>query len=1169
MRLNSIKLSGFKSFVDPTQMVFQSNLTAIVGPNGCGKSNIIDAIYCVFGSSSKNLRADLMVDVIFNGTTTRKPVAQASVELIFDNNDSRLSGEYAKYPEISIRRELNRDGQSNYYLNGTRCRRKDITDIFLGTGLGSNSYAIIEQGMISRLIEAKPEELRAHVEEAAGTSKYKERRRETENRIKHTRENLDRLNDLRDELAKQLTHLQRQANAAEKYKILKAEKRLLSSQLQALHWKNLNEQISIYDQKIRTQETIVESKIADHRHVDKELEVHHLLRTEQNDNLASIQSEYYRLGSEITRIEQSISHARERKNQLETDYAQVEQSYKELLDQQSIDQTQLQLVEKEVEETNNHYETLKDKATTSLNELKLAEEKRNIWQESWDNFNLSASQTAKQSEVEKTKIQHLQQRQQSLITRLGKIRDDQNKDNSEQLTDEVNTLKSQQEQAAQHVAQLQEQLDLINQNLQTERLQYTSGQQDLTRLTKELRDLQARHASMEALQQIAFRKDNNEMKSWLTDNNLQNHTRLAQIIDVETGWERAFEIVLATYLDAICVDEFSTLADSIDKLEHVDITFLNKATTSKINAQRNDLINLSSKVKSEFNIDNLLQDVYIADDLTQALANVALLKENESIVTQDGIWLNAAWMRITRASTEKTGILQREHDLKEIHSKITEKQHEVTSVEQLIQGTQDRMHHMSEEREQLQSQLQNKKAKNSDFLAQISAKENYIAQLIKKNLSLSEEVAETEQQLLTAENELELCHTLIKDISVKINDDQQQRNTLIAQRDELRTNFEEANRESQSSKQRADETRVRIESMRNQLHYLNQNLERIGKQIASTIERKNTLQTSLNNIEDPLPELNTELQQTLENRAVIDTQLQTARSKLNDVDNTLKTLEKNRHSIASEAQEQRDLLEKIRLDCQSLRVKISTYEEQIINAGFTVEQLTTELLDDANIELWEQNIEKVDTRIGRLGPINLAAIEEYKTLSERKEYLDKQHDDLVEALTTLENAIRKIDRETKIRFKETYLQLNNSFKEYFIQIFGGGDAYLELTGDDLLETGVLVKAQPPGKRNSTIHLLSGGEKALTAIALVFAIFSLNPAPFCVLDEVDAPLDDANVVRFCNLVRKMSEKVQFIFISHNKITIEMGKQLAGVTMHEPGVSRLVSVDVDEAISLAEA
>jgi chromosome segregation protein len=1169
MRLKSIKLWGFKSFVDATQLQLLGNRTAIVGPNGCGKSNIVDAIHCVLGSTSKNLRADLMSDVIFNGTTTRKPVGQASIELAFDNSSGRIGGEYAQYPEISVRRELNRDGQSNYYINGTSCRRRDITDIFLGTGLGQNSYAIIGQGTIARLIEAKPEELRNHVEEAAGTSKYKERRRETENRIKHTRENLDRLNDLREEQIKQLSHLQRQANAAERFKTLKQEHRLLKAQLQAILWQSLSEQIGSYDSQIKTQETLLEAKLAELTHIDAEVESQRSIRIELNDKYSDIQSGYYGLGADITGLEQRITHSKERIRQLENDAQQLETSYQELTTQNAEDQQQIEERSEEVIQVELNFEQFKDQAETLQESLSNAQQAMHQWQEQWDAFNTASAQTSKQIEVEKTKIHHLEQKQQSLLQRIARIRDEETQQNSEELLQEVLVFKEQQSLCQARLEELQATLDGLHDKITSQRVAYQEAQQQVTILTKELRDQQAKYASLEALQRIALGKSDTEITGWLQNHALEKRPRLAEGLTVESGWEVAVETALESHLDAIGLDDFNDIREAIVSLQNADVTFFN-INSAQSNAETNaKLIPLKSKLSTQWPALNLLQHVYCVEDLNEALQAYPLLQSHESIMTRDGIWLSSSWLKIARQVTQKSGVLQREQDIKEVQRIISDKQNILDNHERDCLRMQDQLNFYTEEREAMQHQYQSLKAKNSDYLAQIRAKENYAAQLQLKQASLMEEMQESDKQLVEVEQSLEESRTHLAQISELVLDEKSQREQLLNSKEQFRVELDQVREQTAYYKQNASEAQLRLESIRNQVQFLTQNISRTQRQLATIEERRIQLKESLAEMQSPLPELTQELQQTLAKRALIESDLKEAKAQLDNVDNAIAVHEKNRHSFEKEHANLRNSLEEMRLSCQSIKVRHATHFEQVQEAGFTLETLLQELPENYDAASWEESIIKIDTRIQRLGPINLAAIEEYSQLLERKEYIDKQNDDLVEALTTLEDAIKKIDRETRARFKETFNLLNENFKIYFNQIFGGGEASLELTSDDLLESGVIVRAQPPGKKNTTIHLLSGGEKALTAIALVFAIFNLNPAPFCVLDEVDAPLDDANVVRFCNLVKKMSEKIQFIFISHNKITIEMGQQLAGVTMHEPGVSRLVSVDIDEAINLATA
>jgi chromosome segregation protein len=1165
MSLKSIKLTGFKSFVDSTQLNFQSNLTAIVGPNGCGKSNIVDAIYYVLGGGSAKLRADMMADVIFNGTVTRKPVAQATIELVFDNEDRRIAGEYAQYPEISIRRELNREGSSQYYINGIRCRRRDITDIFLGTGL---SYAIIEQGMVLRLIEAKPEELRAHLEEAAGVSKYKERRRETENRIQHTRENLERLNDFREEQAKQLSHLQKQASAAERYKTLKQELRLLRAQLQAIFWRLLSKQISIHESDIKVQENLLEAKITEQRHVDRESENYHLQRNEWSDTVNEIQGSYYSLGTDISALEQKITHTKERKRQLEKDQEQLEINSEEIQQQYCEDHEQVTALTQEIAKLESNAEEILQQSRLTKEQLHNSEQRMLIWEEQWDEFNARAAQFTRQIEVEKTRIQHLEQKQHALQQRIIRIQEECNKQDQEKLIYELTRIAQQRDEFLTQIENLQGRMILIHDEISQQRQKTKECSELLNDANHQLGNLQAQYASLETLQQVALGKNDNAVNSWLQQNNLQSKPRIAEGLQVEQGWEVAVEAVLNIHLDGICVDNLTEFASAIDHLETANLTLFDTQNL-RPGPTKNQLTisHLIDKVKSEWPVHNLLAHVYAADDLKQALQSQPSLESHELIVTRDGILLGRGWLHVTKSVNEKSGVLQRKQELKLLSQEIVLQQKLVTQQQQHSQSVQEELQLLEGQREHYQQKIHALSTQYSHVHAQTSAKQTLIEQLKQQHAMLTEELVENQNQLAEVKQQLEDIKSSLQQAEKQAVSSTKQRANLLQERDVLRIELEQVRQQVAASRQHANEVQVRLESTKSQIHYLNQNIARSERQILALQEKRTRLEQELITIGDPLPQLNLQLQDVLEKRSFVQNELLASRQKLTAIENSLREFEKNRQRIEHDAQEIRDELEQIRLNCQTLKVKHANHLEQIEQHDYQVEQLLQELPEDAVPSNWEEKILRIENRIQRLGPINLAAIDEHLQLLEKTQYLEKQHDDLIEALTTLENAINKIDRETRMRFKDTFNQLNDSFKNYFRQIFDGGEACLELTNDDLLITGVLVKAQPPGKKTSTIQLLSGGEKALTAIALVFSFFSLNPAPFCILDEVDAPLDDVNIQRFCNLVKKMSEKIQFIFVSHNKITIEMGQQLAGVTMHEPGVSRLVSVDIEQALTMA--
>ncbi len=1165
--LKTIILSGFKSFVDRTVISFSSNLTAVVGPNGCGKSNVVDAIRWVIGeSSAKNLRAESMADVIFNGTTNRKPVGQASIELVFDNTDGRLSSEYAKYNEISVRRILQRDGQSQYFLNNTRCRRKDILDIFLGTGLGPRSYSIIEQGMISRIIEAKPEDLRIFLEETAGISKYKERRRETETRIRHTRENLDRLTDLRDELEKQLEKLKRQASAAERYKVLKQEFRVLSAQMHLMQLRDLHAELGGLSDRIQANETLIEAKIAEQFNIDKSIELIRVQHTEQNDECNEIQAQFYQLGSEIAKLEHTISHAVEREQQLKTDLAQIESNLRRLDEQQIADQDQLRDAQEDLRQIEENARQYAEEAQNSAQVLEEAQQKLHSTQHQWDAFQATIADAKRHLEVTRTTLQHHENRKESLETRRNRLHQQLSELSTDDIRSEIETQQEQISAWEEQLAALQESVDEAKAQISQYRESQRNAQDSLQDSRGNLQRLQGRQSSLQALQEVAMGRKNSQHQQWLAQHGLAENTRLAEALSVESGWEKAVETVLDQHLEAVCVEDFTDIAQYIEQLGEANISFFNTRAQSNLSSNHSAVL-LSTKVNSHLPIAELLSGIYIADNLQAALSLLPQLNSHESIVTQDGVWLNQHWLRIQHAVDEHTGVIARQHELAEITDQIALMQEQVESKQELLESVTSSLHEVESNLEQLQHQHREHMTQLSECRAQLSARNSKLEQLHERSEECREEIAEISEGVLQIAAEIQEAQNTLVQAEEQMQENLEKERELHQQRVGAQEHYRHIQQNAQLAKQKADEMQIRCASTQNQIHYLEQGIARASQQVQQLTERREQALDTIATLLEPLPEMREKLEVLLEERLDIEKTLTTAKQQLSELEQQLRDAEKRRTQIEEVCQEVRHQHEQLRLQEQTAKVKAETHQENIAKSGLTNEEILQELPENADVSEWNQKIEVTDQRIQRLGPINLAAIEECEQLSERKEYLDQQNADLSEALETLESAIRKIDRETRAKFKETFDQVNETFSAYFPKIFGGGQAALELTGDELLEAGVSVKAQPPGKRNTSIHVLSGGEKALTAIALVFSLFQLNPAPFCILDEVDAPLDDANVGRYCNLVKEMSDKVQFLFISHNKIAIEMAKQLCGVTMHEPGVSRLVAVDIDEAIAMA--
>ena len=1166
MRLRKLKVAGFKSFVDPTTVQLPSELIGIVGPNGCGKSNIIDAVRWVMGeTSAKQLRGDSMADVVFNGSNTRKPVGQASVELVFDNKDGKLGGQWATYNEISIKRTVSRDGQSNYYLNGVRCRRRDITDIFLGTGLGPRSYAIIEQGTISRIIEAKPEELRIFLEEAAGISKYKERRKETETRIRHTRDNLDRLNDLRDELEKQINHLQRQAKAAERYKVLKEEERLVSAQLQALRWKALNENAAQVESAIRDKETALEAARAKQRAIEADIEKQREALAEANDAFNKIQSRYYSVGSDIARIEQSIQHTRERRQQQQNDLAQLEKDLSAAQAHLSTDQQRIAQLKTELDKIGPSLEQTQASERDATDALHQAEQAMHTWQHEWEQFTHQAAEPARAVEVESARIQQLEQQLLQLDQRKTRLSEELARQRNPELESELNSLQSQLTEQTQQLGQKQNALQTAQSDISQmrDKLQQCSGQYEKEQET--LQTLRAKHASLNAVQQAALGKQQEGVKNWLQSQHLDEAKRLAEILNVEKGWEQAVECVLGAHLEAVCVDSLDALFNNIKVFNKGQLTLLENTNSSE--TPHTKAPTLLSKVHSDGPLPVQIEGVYAVESLNDALALRPRLMRHESVVTRDGIWLGLGWLRVTKLEQTQSGVLQREQEIKSLAQSIAQHSETLQNLQQERQATQEKLKQLEQSRDALQSALQELNRKHNELNARTSALRARYEQTQTRIEQLQHEHNEVVNHSDKARESIAQARDRREQAQNMIGGHAKRKEELTQQRDALTQALGQSRQNAQSARETAQEVRLRAETMRTELNSTQQALSRINNQQSQLAERREELHSSIKSVEQPLQEMANELAAMLEDRVAVENELTAARNNLQTIDQNHRELEEQRGQAEEGVQAVRTQLEEIRIGWQEIKVRRQTVQESVTTAGFDIANLIKELPEDASEDAWKENLEGVERRIQRLGAINLAAIEEYEQQSERKKYLDEQNADLMEALKTLEDAIAKIDKETKERFNETFEKVNNGIKELFPRLFGGGHAYLEMTSDDILETGITVMARPPGKRNSTIHLLSGGEKALTAVALVFSIFQLNPAPFCMLDEVDAPLDDANVGRFCEMLKHMSDRIQFIFITHNKITMEIADHLTGVTMHEPGVSRLVAVDVEEAVKLA--
>lgn len=1179
MRLSKIKIAGFKSFVDPTTIDLRSNLTGVVGPNGCGKSNVIDAVRWVMGeSSAKHLRGASMDDVIFNGSASRQPIGQASIELLFDNNDASLGGEYVEFSEIGIKRLITRDGQSKYFLNGSRCRRRDITDIFLGTGLGPRSYAIIEQGTISRLIEAKPEELRNTIEEAAGISKYKDRRRETERRIKNTRENLDRLSDLREELEKQLSHLDRQEKAAHRFKALKQEERQTSAELILLRLKSVDKDIELHQNAINDKANTHQAALTEQRSLENQIETQRSQQIEANDALNTVQASFYQVGAEISRLEQTIQHQKELAERHQRELTQVDSEIVATQQHEQDDRAQSDIAAKQLAEFEPLLSAEKeqlDAATTGLNDT---ESTLIEWQQTWSSLQTRLAEPAQQAQVERARMEQLENQLQQTASRLLKLNTDKSIFNTEAYTEELSKQQQLLKDTKQQSISVQTNFDRCKESLQAQIDKNKEDQQQLQAYRSELQSLSGKLSSLTVLQRAALGKDDNSQSTkrqqeWLRQHGLDSAQPLADSICIEKGWEKALEIVLGDFLQ-------SKQLDSKRQLETIITEALPVASSCFIFADNKPppavaKNSLAAKVSEPQAVHSLLAHIQCAETLESALQQQSSLTAGELLITKGGVLLGANWLKTQSQDNfnPHDGVLARKKQIEDTKLAIDGCESALTQQQESLDKGQQQGKQLEQQQAQLQTRLNELHREESQAQSVIHANENRIKQTDANQQRVLAEIIELERQ--QADNqEFHQSATELRNQALQLLDSLALEKSQLEGRDKpLQEAVFMAKAQVRGISETTQKIQLKVEAAKATKQSAQQQLNRLEERLGMLTERKHNLMTQSvqqSQAANPENEQHSEalLAQQLEQRKTVELELSKARENLQSIDNTVRELDQKRHQAEQQVEKYRTLLESLKMEWQEVSVRQQTLKEQFDETDFNAEVLINNMVDGISLAEQTAHLEDIQRKVARLGAINLAAIEEFKTQSERKIYLDQQDADLVEALETLETAIAKIDRDTRIRFKDTFEKVNTRIQEMFPQLFGGGRAHLAMTGGDLLTTGISIMAQPPGKRISSIHLMSGGEKALTAVALVFAIFELNPAPFCMLDEVDAPLDEANVGRFCQLVKKMSDRVQFIFITHNKTTMELAENLIGVTMREPGISRLVSVDVNEAARMAD-
>ncbi|UUX97209.1 chromosome segregation protein SMC [Aquabacterium sp. J223] len=1174
MRLNQIKLSGFKSFAEPTTFQLPGQLVGVVGPNGCGKSNIMDAVRWVLGESkASELRGESMQDVIFNGSGNRKPAGRASVELVFDNTAARAGGQWNQFTEIAVKRVLTRDGTSSYYINNQPVRRRDVQDVFLGTGLGPRAYAIIGQGTISRIIESRPEELRLFLEEAAGVSKYKERRRETEHRLKDTRENLTRVEDILRELNANLEKLEKQAEVASRFHALQAQGTTRLHQLWFLKHRDAATEEQRVKQAVLEAQTALEERTAALRHVEAELETIRQAHYAASDGLHAAQGALGEAALEVSRLEERIRYVVEGRQRAQQRLADLERQVAQWDDRHAQAADELEQLAAGMAEAEAQSEVLAAQAEEQAGQGPALEDALRAAQGRANEQRGAVGQVQQQIQLLAAESRNLDEQARALNQRHDRLSAERK---GLALPDEhrLAELKHQSAEADEARAVADERLHELSEQLPQLDEQRRAKQDEAQREAAKASDITARLEALRALQ--AKVQTEGKLKPWLQRHGLDGLSALWTQLHIQPGWETALEAALRERLGALQVGRLETVKAFAADAPPAKLAFYTPPAAGQPPAPAKhpklaDLLRLEhpadvAGLKALLN--DWLEGVYTADSLDAALAARAGLAHGELLMTREGHAVSAYAVSFHAPDSEQDGLLQRAQEIENLvlqqrgqaliadearaaairaEAAYTEASGRLTGLRREAAEAQTRAHQLHVELLRLTQQAEaatGQRARLDEELAEIDAQLEAIqerratgeARFEELDLALAttqERHAELEEDVIAAERRLADAREQLRALERQAQEAQFGARALAARRGELQRAIETA------EQQRADAGRQR---------------EQLQAELATFDEAT----------------VGTGLQEALALKAEREAALAAVRNEYEDLSTKLRAADEQRMTEERALQPLRDRITQLQLEQQAASLGGAQYLEQLTTAEVDLAALA-QSIEDGHVRLHglQSEIDRINREIAALGAVNLAALDELTTSRERKTFLDAQNADLLEAITTLEGAIHKIDLETRDLLGSTFNQVNEHFGRMFPSLFGGGQAKLVMTGDEILDAGVQVMAQPPGKKNSTIHLLSGGEKALTAIALVFAIFQLNPAPFCLLDEVDAPLDDANTERYARLVTEMSASTQFLFISHNKIAMEMARQLIGVTMQEQGVSRIVAVDMDAALSMAEA
>ena len=1168
MRLVQIKLSGFKSFVDPTAIHVPGQLVGIVGPNGCGKSNVIDAVRWVLGESRASaLRGDSMQDVIFNGSVNRKPLARSAVELMFDNSLGRAAGQWSQYAEISVKRVLQRDGESSYFINNLQVRRRDITDMFLGTGLGPRAYAIIEQGMISRVIEARPEELRVFLEEAAGVSRYKERRRETEHRLADTRENLARVNDIRQELGIQIEKLDAQARVASRYRALHGDLKAKQQLLWYLRRRDAALERERHTQEIGRQSNLMEEETAKLRAVESRIETARSAHYGAGDALNAAQAALYAANADVARNESELRHMEETRQRLESRHVELRTQLAAWRTQRSQLTQALHMWAQRQVDARERVNRSRAALAADSERLPGAEDAFRAAQERLTEMRSHAMQADGRCQLAQSNLGHLAATLAAIAQRAERLEAERS---ALPPPDSAGLAR-----AEARVAELDREIESAQlQGLAVQEIcsRLEQQRQDVSeRVNTALRDHSAAEAQLSTLRQVQEGiAEDGELRGWLERNSLSRMPRLWQKLRIDAGWETAVEAVLRERLRAHEISATTVLGGLAGEAPPGKTSVFVSAPADPREELTGGLQPLAAKIHAqEASVGGALADwlagVYLAEGTPSERARAGL-PAGAVLVNRLGHQFTRHTLSLHAPDSADAGFLARQTEIETLEAGSGDLDRQLTDARGALEAAgrelaerQAALDALRESAGALQSasrdahiellKLQQQFERHRERTAQIEAE---LSEIGRDRDAAHGRRAQLDRELEHAEREISALQARLEEIK---------RSHLTAEEllAEQRKRVQSAEREAQDAVYGERECVSKIAEIDNSVKLIDQQIERADAEVGRLSEDLSI---------DPIPAVRRALAEAVESRIRCEKMLAGARAAVEEAAGALRAFEEQRLQIEGGIHPLRERIGELRLKEQAAAINHDQFAGQLREAGADETTLAAQAPQAPRPSALQGDITRLAQEIADLGAVNLAALEELESGQQRKGFLDAQSADLEEAMQTLESAIRRIDRETRELLRQTFESVNRHFGSLFPVLFGGGDARLNMTGEEILDAGVQVMAQPPGKRNSTIHLLSGGEKALTAIALVFALFQLNPAPFCMLDEVDAPLDDSNTLRFCDLVKKMSAQTQFLFISHNKITMEMAEQLIGVTMPESGVSRVVAVDIDAALRMRE-